>query len=243
MSRRGRPTGSCKAHPKTKFGILVNLRCVELGMSTVEFARRMEISYAHAWYLQYGETRFVKYKVAKRLAKVLGFDNTFLSKFMIGARSSSTSEFGTLVKSCRLRQGLSLEDLAKKMNVSKAYMSRIEKERVSLNCSSDFVLNLAKTLRIEVSSLTSLIPGRRLKEIKGCGRLGSFIASRRIGLNLTQGDLASKADTWATMISAIENDKRVPSARILANIAKVLGCEIPPDLIPVRRKQGRPRRM
>ena len=62
--------------------------------------------------------------------------------------------------------------------------------------------------------------------------IGDIIAERRDKLDITQEDLAEKAEISQTHISRIERNKDKPSLKLLERLAVALQCSLYIDLIP-----------
>lgn len=61
---------------------------------------------------------------------------------------------------------------------------------------------------------------------------GAAVRTRRLGLKLSQEEIADLADLHFTYISSVERGERNISLENMAKVAKALGCQIK-DLVPL----------
>jgi transcriptional regulator with XRE-family HTH domain len=70
--------------------------------------------------------------------------------------------------------------------------------------------------------------------------LGQFIREHRVRCGITQPDLAAEVGLHQPGLSDIENDKRVPSALVLARLSRRLGFDLGEALDLLESTGGKP---
>lgn len=228
------------SQPTTELGRRNQSRREELGLTLQEFADRMGMTLAQAEYLEIGKKLRIGYGTAKLLASVLKLDPSVFADFVGVGEKQTNSVFGGLVRSQRKRLMMTIDELAKKLGVSKSLVGYIESGELPLSENDDLIGRLASTFELDVNDLLAVRPKRRLKQTTASRQsLNGFLAFRRFELNLTQWQVAHRCGIPETTISNIETGAIVPDNDQLGRLSKVLECEIPEELIPVPQKRKR----
>lgn len=221
------------SHPTTELGKLIRSRREELGMTIESFAKKMKMTPQRARHLEIRKNPSIRYNTLNPLAKVLDLDPVILSKFVGTTRKESTSELGNLVRSRRKELGMSIGDLAEKLDVSRQFANQIEFGQARLSTNDEMIVKLAEVLQLDVEKLEAVRPERRLKTVENPSTgLGGFLAAKRLELHLTQREVGERAEVGTTVVSALENGRLRATPNVLEKLQKALDCQIPPELIP-----------
>jgi transcriptional regulator with XRE-family HTH domain len=218
--------------PITELGKFIRSRREKLGMPIEHLAEKMKISPNEVKRLEIRKNPSISYKRMRLLVEILDCDPSELIKFTGSTLKETKNKLGKLVRTRRQELGLSLEALAKKMNISRQFVSQIELGRSRLTGSSDKIELLAKVLDLDVHKLEAVRPLRRSKAMILSNSLGRLLIIKRLELRLSQREIAERAELHTSIISAYERGRRRPSAYVLNKLAKALNCEIPLGLIP-----------
>lgn len=144
-------------------------------------------------------------------------------KFIRVRRKQAGSDLGRLIRSRREELGLSCAELGRKMEISRAAISKIELGGTRLSQNGVPLGRLAKALKIDIARIEALRPKRRLKQIPADSRtLGGFLIRRRLDLNLTQQEVAKRSGLWLSTIRDIEKGRRYPQDSSLSKLAGAL---------------------
>lgn len=151
---------------KTEIGGIVRSRRKELGLSCEEFAKKIGRSCSWVRHMEVRKWPYINYKVANELAGALNLEITAISRFIWAAKKTTISTLGELIRSRRVRLGIAMTDFARKVKVSKQYISQIEMGQCSLRREGDMVRRLANVLGLGVDELQVAMPTK-----KALGRL------------------------------------------------------------------------
>ncbi len=223
------------AQPKTELGKLIRSRREELGLSILEFAKKMEMTIEKVETLEIRYRPTICYALIKPLANALRLDISVLARFGSRNQKQTKSKLGQLVRTRRKELGMTAVMLAEKLCVSKQFVSQIEFGKCPLSEGNEMIERLAQILELEASTLEALRPKRRLKQKEGKTALGKFVISERLKLGLSLEKLAQKAGVSIPTILKIERKIYRPGNRIMVKLFEALGCEIPAEFISVFR--------
>lgn len=223
------------ARPTTELGKLIRARREELGLTIETLAEKLKIDPKRAKLLEIRKSPTIHYGFLKPLAAALEYDPQMLSRFVGTTRKETKSELGKLIQSRRKELGLSIRDLAGKLDVSKQLVNQIEFGQCRLSVNDDMIVKLSDALDLDVSELEALRPKRRLKQVNSSDGLGGFLAAKRLELHLTQREVGERTEVDAGVVSGIETGRLRPSTNLLKKFSQIFSCEIPAELIPVPR--------
>lgn len=215
---------------RTKLGMIIISNRMRLGMSQNDFAKKLKISFSSLSKLESGNRRHLGYQLALRLAHSLGWDVKVLAKYIGYSGKKAKCVLGETMRSRRKELGLSLSDLAKKLNVKRQFLSQIELGKCPLNQNKKMVDQIAKELKLNAVKLRRLITKRKLKKnVIDLNTIGGFLTVRRLELGLTQNDVDSLVDRYRyrDKIFEIESGKCYPHPETLIVMERALKCEIP----------------
>lgn len=222
------------AYPKMELGKFIRARREELGLTKADFARKLNVLDSSVHALEVRRHR-ITCQSARRLAKALQLQPQAFLNFITNQNAKAASNgLGELVRARRRELLFSQSDLARKLGVSKAYVSLIELGAPNLNQSDHMIELLAKVLKLDVAILKSLRPKRKVYKVKEEIRqsaLGRFLTARRLELGLSQGKVAQRAGISVQTIHYIETNKTA-SIKVLGKVAEALECKIPLELLP-----------
>ncbi len=151
-----------------------------------------------------------------------------------------TEGLGRLINSRRIELNMSQVDVAKKIGVSRQYVSLIEKGKVSLVDSNEVVKKLANVLQLEVERLKRLRKKRKNLKVKSTDPLCKFLYERRLELGLPRKDLNRLLGhkEKSNLIFGLESGEWRPGIKLISRLEKVLSCKIPDELILQRVPNG-----
>lgn len=229
--------------PTTELGKLIRSRREEISLSLATFAQKMGMTSERASALELTKRPTIGYKRINLLAHTLDLDPSAFTRFVGTTHKQTASELGRLVRDRRKTLAMSGSELARKLVVTPQFVNQIESGKQRLSRNDKMIKKLAQMLKLDVSELEAVRPTRRLKRVDRTNPLGEFLAARRVQLCHTQREIGERAGIPHNQVSAIERGRYHPSTLLLNDLAKILDCEIPPELTPSprKRKRGRPR--
>jgi len=227
--------------PITELGKLIRSRREELGLSLQEFAKKMEIDPQKAKRMEVRRSTTIRYASLKPLADALELDSSTLSRFVGTTRRETKSELGQLIRTRRKELGMSIKRLAKKLNVSQQFINQIEFGKCNLSKGDETIVKIAQALELDVNKLKAVRPEKKRKQLgklmtERVTPLGKFITTRRLELQLSQADVARSANSHTSLVSNLERGVCRPGDCTLKRISEALECEIPAELVPLRRQ-------
>lgn len=225
---------------QTELGILIRSRREELGLTLHDLAVKMEFTPLQARDLEIRRDQGISYGRAKLLSRVLELDPSAFVRFVVKVQKPAGNQFGELVRARRRQLFMSLTQLGEKVGVTAQTLNHIELGRSSLSRSHDLIIRLAQALELEVDQLLAVRPHRKLKELHTRGPLGNFLSTRRLQLHLTQDEVGKRARISGDVVGDVETGRYLPKLNLLDRLGAALNCRIPPELIPVPRRRGRP---
>jgi len=220
------------SQPRTELGRLIRSRREELGLSLSAFAKKLKMTVKQAKRLEMRRNPSIDYKLMKPLANALGLEISSLTRFTRTVLKPCKSELGRLVRTRRLELGMSANELAEKLDVSKSLVSLIELGRLGLSKDDGRIAQLAQALELDIDKLEALRPARRRKPKDNADPLGEFLASKRSELRLTQREVGQRTGVATQVVGCIETGRIHPDPKLLAKLAKTLDCEVPHELYP-----------
>jgi len=217
--------------PQTELGRIIRARREEIGLTLEIFATRMGMNRWEARRLevQKGLLR-MSYIRARRLAKTLNLDVSVFSSFIGYDTTPIESNMGNLVRTHRKELAMSEKELAKKLGVTRQYVSQIELGLCPLR-KNKVITRITRVLKIDPALLEAVRPRRRLCQKKREDPLGDFLTRRRLDLDLTQTQVAKRAQSSLTIVSDMERGKDFLRGSMLQRFSRALECEIPAGLV------------
>ena len=242
VGREGKVTGS-------KLGQLVRLRRKELAISLGELAKKLGVSRQFVDQIESGQCRLsTNNEMIEQLAEVLELDinqlNAVRPRRRLKQMGISSTPLSGFLAGRRLELRLTQREVSERAETTAATISGVETGRVQPT--PNLLDKLAKALECEIPP--EIIPSareRKLRDPKEPGftiertsPLGEFVTTRRLELRLTQSVLAQRAETNPAVVSGIERGTYRVGRIMLERISKALACEIPPELIPEKKRAG-----
>lgn len=231
--------------PNHSLAILLREKREKLGLSQREFAEKLKISLQKVRYLESDMGKKLTYSLAREIGIILNLDPSSLSEFVGFEKKQTQTKFGGLIRESRKKIGLSTEDLAKRLGVSRQYLNNLE---LAAHVPSNIAcLNkLASELDLDINVLVPAKDDAKVMHDKRpmlLGKaLGQFIKTQRMKRGLTQGKVAESVGISITTISLLETgDKlRVQPANLkrVSKLAEFFDCEIPEKLLPISQKKS-----
>ena len=146
---------------------------------------------------------------------------------------SSSNLLGHTIRAGRNELGISIRELARRLNVGKSFVGQIELGQIPLSTNDALVQRLADVLRLNLAQLQSMRPHRRLKQVHNRQNpLSQFLIKRRLELHLIQTVVASRAGISPAVVVDVEKGRRPLTRDLLKRIARALHTKIPENLIP-----------
>lgn len=143
---------------KTNFGAFIRNLRKKINLSPREVAERVGISLFEYKDLETTENPFLCYVRMRRLVTVLGGNREEWSKFCKYPTESDThSKIGAFVRNRRKSLGLSCEDLAQKLGVSRQAVSYVELKGVFKRTNPERIILWANALEVEAEEFSSHI--------------------------------------------------------------------------------------
>lgn len=209
---------------KTEFGALIVSRCKVLDITIESLASKMGRTVTWTKELLFSKRNHARYKTLGLLAKALNLNPSDLSKFSIKTRKETTNKLGELVRARRIELGLSNQEFAERMGVTRQFVNLIELGRVGLSRNNERINKIAKTLKLDESKLKTVRPKRKLKSTSVEDPIVKSIIEKRLELHLTQHEVATLAGINATKLCAIERGRMHADPTILSKLRRVLNC-------------------
>ena len=229
------------AQPTVELGRLIRHRREELGFSLVVFAHKMKMTVQQAKHLELRKNPTIRYNLIGPLAVQLRLELSVLSKFAGRTQRETVSKLGKVIRLRRRDLAMSIDALAKKLKVTRQFVDQIELGQCCLSADNRRIAQLATILKLDVKELEAVRLKRKRKHMDKPYPLGDFIADKRLELHLTQREVGAGARMSLVSVSGVETGRVCPSLKLLDKLAGILKCQIPPELIPVPKKRGRPR--
>jgi len=222
------------AQPTTELGRLIRARREEIGLTIEAFAKRLKIDPKRAKLMEMRRSPSIRYDVLEPLATALELDSSVLSRFVGITLKPTKSKMGQLIRSSRKELGLSIEELAGKLGVSRQFVNQIEFGQCGLSASDNLINKLSEVLKLDIAKLEAVRPKRKLQPANNPNSLGGFLAAKRLGLSLSQREVCERIEVSANVVSSVETGRLRPSAKLLEKFSRILNCDIPTELIPIR---------
>ena len=141
---------------------------------------------------------------------------------------------GGMIRSRRKKLAMNGSQLAKKLGVSRQFVSQVELGLCLLTSSNQMVKQLAKVLKLDANKLRIARPRRRICWRRRANPFSNFLTKRRVELLLTQAEVAERAGRSKAAVARLELGTYHPSRLMLKQIEKALGCKIPIHFSHVR---------
>lgn len=221
---------------KTELGYFIQCRREELGLSIEKLAEKLHMPLRSVRIFEtHKRKKTLGYKQIKPFAKALEVNTADLVKFLSYSGNETTSNFGQAIRFRRKTLGFSGIAVSKQTGFSKQLLSQVELGQVRLSSKNCKMLkHLARVLDLDASILLELVDRRKLKRnFTNIITLGDFLVAQRLELNLTQKELAERANIDNSSISRIESGKIKPRKQTLQKFIKVFDCEIPKQLMNI----------
>jgi len=220
------------SQPRTELGRLIRSRREELGFSLSALAKKLKMTTRQAKRLEVNRRTSIRYELIQPLAKALDLEISSLTRFTRTVLKPCKRELGRLVRTRRLELGMSANELAEKLDVSKSLVSLIELGQLGLSKDDGRIAQLAQALELDIDKLEALRPARRRKPRDNADPLGEFLATKRFELRLTQQEVAQRAGIKAQVVCHVETGRTHPDPDLLDKLAKALNCEVPREFFP-----------
>ena len=242
VGREGKVTGG-------ELGQLIRQRRKELAMSLTVLAEKLNVSRQFVDQIESGQCRLSENdEMIEQLGEVLGLDVTQLNAIRprrrLKMRGTAPTPLSGFLADRRLELRLTQREVSDRAETTTATISGVETGRV--HPTPDLLEKLAKALECEIP--TEMIPLPRERKLYGGKEpgftlerttpLGEFVTTRRLELRLTQSVLAQRAETNPAVISGVERGTYRVGRTMLERISKALACEIPPELVPEKKRAG-----
>lgn len=209
---KSQPVGVGMKSSTTGLGEFIRARRLELNLSQILVGERSDLPQTVISSIEIGTKQHLKRDQLIRLAKVLQCDPDELRNRMPKKEQRSLTDLGRLIRSRREELGLTVSDLASRMNASERTIIAWELRRNKL--SSHFAKKLANALELERSDLVSFTGSEKNS---AQGRVGQYIRFRRREMILSLSELARKLGV------SLEWVRQVESGKIILRRSKYLG--------------------
>ncbi|MCI0423331.1 MAG: helix-turn-helix domain-containing protein [Acidobacteria bacterium] len=156
----------------------------------------------------------------------------------VAAKAGSKVEngLGEKIKQMRLTRGLTIEALAKRAEITKGFLSKLETGKKAPTIST--LGRIARALNTEASLLLESPHPKALAPDEDPGlRIGERIRQIRLARGLTLESLAQGGGITKGFLSKIERDEKAPAISTLINIANALNTEVSLLLEPGQEKE------
>lgn len=218
--------------PKTKLGLFIEHRMNVLGLDSQELARRLGIQTKSLQQRIFKGSGRVTASHLSALAQTLEVDRRLLVGFVYSRTKPCTNNLGRRVRERRAELGMSGQQLADRVGVTRQTISYVELGQLKLTSSDVTLHKFAEALGLPVGELLAVRSRRAIKQVQtDMSTLGGYFAARRLELGLTQREVAERAGHTPSYVSIIEKGYRVPLSTAV-KIAEVLECQIPMELEP-----------
>lgn len=223
------------AKPTTVLGKFIRSRRKELGLSLSAFAEKMGMTQKQVIYLEMRNVQSICFRFVIPLATALNLDPSVFRAFTSrNDEKEPIGELGRTIRSRRKDLGISGEELAKKMGVSRQLVSQIELGQYGLR-NDKRIKQLAQILGLDENELKTVRPKRkvsgRTRKPGFANPLCEFLIKRRLELQLTQRQVGKLAGITASYVCDVEGGRVRPNSKLLDKLATALTCEIPPGLL------------
>lgn len=178
----------------------------ERGYTLQDLARRANLSLSYLSEIERGSKR----PSLKTIDKLAGALNVPKTQLVEGDITDSCLSLGDKIRLMRTEKNMSLQDLAKRADISLSYLSEIER------CTVYPALGTLKRVAGGLDVPASALIGHE-------GSLGHKLKALREEYGLTQAQLANLAGVTAGLIGQIEQGKVQPSLKTLEKLAEVMG--------------------
>jgi transcriptional regulator with XRE-family HTH domain len=143
------------------------------------------------------------------------------------------TKLGRLIRSRRIELGMSCQELANELGISRHSIYDVESGKSSLILRSRRIIQLARVLKLDVSQLVSARQKIRKGKRITASTFGGFLTLKRLELAMDRQEVCSDAMITSQLLCDIECGRYFPSRDLLNRLTKALGnCVIPPELIP-----------
>jgi transcriptional regulator with XRE-family HTH domain len=230
MSKRKGCIGIGMVPGEMALGNFVRKRRLELGLSQVELGNQTKY-FKCISDVETGKRYCydLKYYQLEELAKVLQCDLDELRK-LVPDRFFSKTELGKIIYSRRKELNMSIEEFARRMNITLQKAKSIERHRKSID--GDLIILLSEVLNLEAQVLV------KFKKKSPESKLGQLIRKRRKELGLSGSDLARRLDVAKQTVNQIEFGKSPlnSSDGMIEKLAEILKIDAS-ELLAVRNKR------
>ncbi|KUO50008.1 MAG: hypothetical protein APF76_05960 [Desulfitibacter sp. BRH_c19] len=181
-------------------------------MSQEEFAEKLQIPINYLIDLENGK-RKVPNRIGDRIAKVFNISNEQLD---IDHSNETTLYIGDKIRALRESKGLSLAQLGTLTGLSITYLSELERGETTPSLTA--LRQIATVFNVPIS----LFIGNKRKNTLVIEKLKRARQNR----NISQKELADKADLSPGLIGQLETGKVHPSLKTLEKICDALGVSV-----------------
>lgn len=225
MSRKYQPAGVGMAPSKTELGSFIRVRRLELDIRQNTLAEQTGLSRNLVSMLEVGTRRYLNDQQLQRLAGALQYNPEELRKRMpVKYIAQPTTELGKFVYSRRKELGLTLTDLAKKMEITPEQAKRLE-IRDNPSIRYGLVKPLANALDLDLFVLARFMG---ITRIQTKSKLGQLVRTRRKELGMSSRQLAEILRVSYQYVNQIELGKCRLSENddMIKQLAEVLELDV-----------------
>lgn len=144
--------------PKTELGKFIEYRRKVLGLTRKQLAKMLGFSGENGGFIV--KKKFLRVDLVKKYADILKCDPTELESFvLVGCwrMKESDSIIGSHIRRQRVKLGITQEQLAEKMGVTKQYVSYIELGKEKFSRSKKIIKKIASALLLDHQKLSEMI--------------------------------------------------------------------------------------
>lgn len=147
---------------RTELGKLIHSRREELGLTPENFAKKMGMTRQQTKELEVRRNPNTNnYGLIRLLASALDFEPSVFVRFVNTNSRPSDNELGQLIRRRRMDLAMSIIELAKRLRVSRQFVSYIELGKIGLSESDKTIERLARVLGLSRRRLKAVRPKPR----------------------------------------------------------------------------------
>ena len=144
------------SEPTMTLGKIIRSRRIKSGLTIEDFSEKLGADYKSTRRLEFRQNHGTTYVAMRPVVNVLNLKPEVFSSFLGINGKQPTTDFGRKVRNRRKELLISLAELAKKLAVSKQFMSQIELGKVSLCQNHLMIKRLEEILGFSPASLMSV---------------------------------------------------------------------------------------
>ena len=144
-----------KLKPKTELYRIVRMVIKKSGLTAEEAVKKLEPIFGSKYCWKAIYKNVISYKRVNLLVKYFGANPAMFSKFFSKGKQPKT-RFAKVVRAGRIKKGMSVAELARKLGRSKQFVSQIEHGEISLCRHDEMVEMIAFVLGLDADKLKAL---------------------------------------------------------------------------------------